>query len=89
MGDFMIGGVSVIALVLGIVELSKRLGLQGKGCEILAVSLGAFFVALAQAIEMGLVPEVALPWITVAVIGIGGGLAAMGLYDFSKRFFNK
>ena len=86
MEDFVIGGVSVIVLVLGIVELAKRWGLNGMGCEILAVGLGAFFVALSQAIEGGMVPANLIPWINIVVIGIGGGLAAMGLYDFSKRF---
>lgn len=86
MMDFMIGGVSVIALVFGLVEFAKRLGLKDWGCQVMAVALGAAFVALAQAMQMSLVPEAWLPWITVFVIGIGGGLAAVGLYDFSKRF---
>ena len=86
MSDFVIGSVSVILLVLGIVEFAKSLGLHGKACQVLAVCLGAFFVGLSQAISMALIPAVVLPWITVVVVGISGGLAAIGLYDLSKRF---
>ena len=82
---FMIGGVSVIVLVTGWVEFAKRLGVSGTGCQVLAAALGSLFVGLAQAIQMGLVPEVAVPWITVVVVGLGGGLAAVGLYDLVKR----
>lgn len=86
MGEAMIGGILVIPLVLGIVEFAKNLGLQGRACQVLAVVLGAFFIGLSQAIQMGLIPEIALPWISVVVFGIGGGMATVGLYDYSKRF---
>lgn len=84
---FMIGGISVIALVIGWVEFAKRLGVSGTGCQVLAAVLGTLFVALSQAIQMGLVPEPWVPWITVVVVGLGGGLAAVGLYDMVKRRF--
>lgn len=84
-GSFIIGGIPVIVLVIGIVEACKNFGVTGKWSQVLALALGAFFVGLAQAINAGLIPSAALPWIEVVVIGIGGGLAATGLYDLSRK----
>lgn len=85
-GSFEIGGVGVIVLVLGLTEAAKRLGVTGKGSQVLALCLGAFFVGLSAAIGCDLIPVVALPWIEVGVMGLGGALAATGIYDLGKRF---
>lgn len=82
-----IGGVAVIPLIVGLVEFAKRLGLQGEGCTVLSAVLGFVFIALAYSIESGMMPEAAVPWIILFVVGLGGGLAAAGLYDLSKRLF--
>jgi len=84
-GAFLIGGISVIALVLGIVEAAKRWGLAGKWCQVLALVLGTMFVALSQAIQVGIVPAAWVPWIEVVVIGLGGGLAATGVFDLANK----
>jgi hypothetical protein len=87
--EFAIGGVAVIALVVGIVEAAKRFGLKGKACEAVALGLGVVFVALAYGMVEGLIPAVATPFITWAVVAIFGGLAigfaATGHYDLLKR----
>jgi len=87
--DFAIGGVAVVALVVGIVEAAKRFGLKGKACEAVALALGMVFVALAYGMAEGLIPAVATPYITWAVVAIFGGLAigfaATGHYDLLKR----
>ena len=82
----LVAAVGVLPLVLGWVEAAKKLGLQGRASFVLALVLGAGFAALHQAMSAGLLPEAALPWINVAVVGLGGSLAATGLYDFAKRF---
>lgn len=84
-GAFEIGGIAVLVLVLGIVEAAKRWGLQGRGSEILALCLGVFFVALAQAIQLALIPPAWVVWIEVIVIGLAGGLAATGIYDLVRK----
>ena len=61
-------------LVLGIVQAAKRFGVEGKASEVLALTLGAFFVALAAAITAGMVPEVWVPYIEIVVMGLGGAL---------------
>lgn len=84
--DFAIGGIGVAVLILGIVEAAKEFGISGKGSRLLALALGVFFVGLAQAIGLNLIAEHILPWIELVVIALAGGLAAMGYYDFSKKF---
>jgi hypothetical protein len=83
---FEIGGVSLLALVPGIVEFCKSaLGVKDRAAEALTVGLGCGFIGLAQAITMKLVPDAAMPWITVGVVGLGGGLAIAGYYKLVKN----
>ena len=83
---FEIGGVSLLALVPGIVEFCKSaLGIKDRAAEALTVGLGCGFIGLAQAIALELVPVVALPWITVGVVGLGGGLAIAGYYKLVQN----
>jgi len=86
---FTIGGMSVLILTLGIVEAAKRFGVTGRWSEALAIGLGATLVGLAQAIQKDLIPAVALPWIEIVVVGIGGGLAATGVYDLAKKLLKR
>lgn len=82
---FELGGVSVIILVIGIVEAAKRFGLSGRGCQILAMVLGGALVGLSQAIETAMIPVDFVPWINIVVMGVGGGLAASGIFDVAKK----
>lgn len=85
--DYAISGIAVLPLILGLVEFGKKLGVKGNGSTVLALVLGVFFASLYMAMQQGLIPEVALPWISVGVFGLAGGLAAAGLYDLGKRLF--
>jgi len=80
---------ALLVLIPGIVETAKKFGLKGNGALVLSLALGFVFVALAETITQGLIPDVALPWLRVALIGIGGALAASGYYDLAKKFFGK
>ena len=80
-GNLAIGGVQVLVLVVGIVEACKRFGLQGKGAFGLALGLGFAFVGMASAIEMGVVPAEWVPYVEIVAKGLGGALAATGIYD--------
>ena len=77
---------ALLLLVPGIVETSKKFGLQGNWCLGLSIVLAAFFGGLAQADAQGLLPEVALPWIRVALVSLGAGLGGSGYYDMFKKF---
>ena len=70
---------------IGVVETAKRWGVTGKGSEVLAFVVAFFFVGLAFAIQQGMIPEVALPWIVLVVTALAGGLTATGYYDLLKR----
>jgi hypothetical protein len=83
--DAAIGGVSLFLLILGIVEAAKQFGVTGKGSLLLSILLGGGLFALYQASVLGLIPADVLPWIEVAVYGLGGGLAVSGLYDFVNK----
>lgn len=88
-GGFEIGGVAMIVLVVGIVEAAKRFGVEGRWSEALALALGFGFVGLSAAIGEGLVAEPLLPWIRICVLGLGGSLAATGIYDLLKKMTTK
>lgn len=82
---FEVGGISVLVLVIGIVEAAKKLGLKGSACQMLAIGLGSVFVGLSQAIQLGMIPAELLPWVKIVVMGLGGGLAASGIFDVLKK----
>ena len=82
-----IGGVLIIPLVLGLVEFSKRLGVSGNWSTIEAFALAAAFGMVAHAIETGMMPHAAIPWVQMVVVGLGAGiagLAATGIYDLGR-----
>lgn len=84
-GGMEIGGVGVIVLVIGIVEAAKEFGVTGLWSRALAMILGLGLVGLASAMGRGVVPAEAMVWIEIVVVGLGGALAAMGLYDLARR----
>ena len=86
-GSLLIAGVPVIVMVIGIVEACKRWGVQGKASEMLAFGLGFFFVALAIVVQQELIPPDYVVWVEVAIVALGGALAATGFYDLAKRLF--
>lgn len=78
-----VGIVPLILITLGLVEFSKRLGLEGKALLVEAMVIGVVFYGAQMLAEM--YPVIA-PWVQLIVFGLGGGLATTGLYDFSKKF---
>ena len=80
---------ALVLLIPGIVETAKQFGINGKWSLVLSLCLGFFFVALAESINLELIPAVALPWIRVVVMGLGGALAASGYYDLFKKWFGR
>lgn len=78
-----INPVLLVALVLGMVEFAKRLGVSGQASLGLSMALGIAFGVLSQVGE--LFPTIS-PWFEIGVYGLLMGLAASGLYDLGKRF---
>ena len=84
--EFAIAGVAIIPLVLGLVEFAKKLGLKGNGSLVLSVALGFVFSGVVYAIQSGVIPEAAAPYINLVIVALSGGLGAAGLYDLGKKW---
>lgn len=76
-----LGPVGIIALVVGITEAAKRIGINGKWSFVLALVIGGFLASYGEALALGVIPEAAGIAMQILVVGLGGGLAATGLYD--------
>lgn len=83
--ELMIGGVGVLFLVFGIVEQAKAFGVEGKASRVLQLALGFLFVGVGVAIEGGMIPAEVVPYIELIVKGIGGALAAGGVFEFMDK----
>lgn len=86
-----IGGVALVYLLPRLVEFVKVVfKLKGQGrIWALAGGLGFGLAALAASIDQGLIPEVALPWVSVVMVGLGGlvaACAAIGDYEIKRKF---
>ena len=84
--EFAIAGVAIIPLVLGLVEFAKKLGVNGNGSLVLSVALGFVLSGVVYAIQTGIIPPEAEPYITLVIVALSGGLGAAGLYDLGKKW---
>ena len=84
--DFTLAGVALIPLVLGLVEFAKKLGISGNASLVLSVALGFVFSGVVYAVQGGLIPDAAAPWINLVIVALSGGLGAAGLYDLGKKW---
>jgi hypothetical protein len=84
-----IGGVGLAWLITRLVEFLKVQGLSGKRwIWATAFVLGGTAAGLAGAMEQGLIPEAAMPWIIVGAYVFGGGVAAcaaIGDYELNHK----
>jgi len=84
-----IGGVMLIALIVGLMQFAEKFGLRGKALMGVAFAVATLFGGVAGAIGEGLIPAAALPWIRVTVMALGFAvvsISAMGLYDVAQTF---
>ena len=78
------GGISIIAMVFGLVEFIKaQLGWEGKKVTALAAVLGLVVLGIVEAIAF-LPPEYA-PFVEATFRSVAFGLAAAGVYKFGTR----
>lgn len=83
--DFNIGPIGVAALTLAITQGVKEIfGIEGKKNQVVAVVVGIILTSLAYGVSTQLIPVEAVPYIEWAVMSVGGGLSAIGLFDFVK-----
>jgi hypothetical protein len=76
---------TILAVILGLVEFAKQLGVQGKGSLGLSMGLGVALGGSAWLAMEGTPGDFA-GWFVVVIVGLAYGLAASGLYDVGKRF---
>ena len=87
--EFAIAGVAIIPMVLGLVEFAKKLGVNGNSSLVLSIVLGFLFSGVVYAVQSGIIPDAAVPYINLVVVALSGGLGAAGLYDLGKKWTAK
>lgn len=71
----------VAVAILGLVNVVKTLGLTGKALTLVSMLIGVGLSVLAQLLEPGV--------LQVVLVGLLGGLAASGFYDFGAMLGGK
>lgn len=75
----------VIAVVVGLTEMAKQLGVEGKQNLVVAFVLGAALGA-GHHLSVADVPADIAAWYMLIIAALIHGLAPSGLYKFSKKF---
>ena len=81
--QYLVAGVPLVLVVLGLVEWVKSLGLQGNAVKFVSMAIGLI-------LGVGYQYSVAVPvgfagWFGVVVFGLALGLVASGIYDAVKN----
>jgi len=84
--DLTVGGISLVLVVIGLVEFSKKFGLSGNWLILLSAILG-LVLGVGYKLTSGF-PVDFTGWFTVIIFGLACGLSATGLYDYSKNLTN-
>ena len=82
-----IGKFEIGLLIVGVVEVFKLFGVNGKASLGLAIGLGLLLFGYGSAVEAGLIGEAVATWATVVIRAVGYTLAVPGLYKLGKRTF--
>lgn len=79
LSDLVVVGLPFMAIVFGLVEFCKKLGVQGNWLTLASMLIGLLLGIAYQLAQI--YPEVGT-WFGVVIFGLAVGLAASGLYDF-------
>lgn len=82
--EVIINGWPIIPIILGLVELVKRLGLKGNVLIIVSMVVGLLMGAGNYIATLGL-PSAFAGWFALIVGGLGYGLVASGIYDVIQK----
>ena len=82
--EMMYNGVSMVALVIGVVQVLKKTGISGRVVQAVAILLAFAVFAGSKAAEV--YPAVKL-WFDLVLTGLYG-VSACGLYEAAKGFTN-
>lgn len=81
----LVAGISLIIVIFGLVEFSKKLGLKGKALTVFSMLLGVIFGICYKIAETGTSPVGFPAWFAVIVFGLALGLVTSGIYDFANH----
>ena len=85
MFDVELNGISIIALIIGVVEGLKELfGLQGKAVTVATLAVAFLLFGLAGANAQELIPEATMVWVNLTIYALGAALASGGFYHIVK-----
>lgn len=81
-----IGDIAIIPFTLAITQgLKSIFNIEGKTNQIVAFAVAMLLTMASLAISQGLLPETAIVWIKIVLSSIGGGLSAIGLFDYVRQ----
>jgi len=82
----MVNGIPLLFVVMGLVEYSKRLGLQGRALMVTSLVIGLVLGVGYQVSQVDVLPVTFGPWFAIVVYGLALGLIASQVYDaLSKK----
>jgi hypothetical protein len=82
--NFIVNPITLVLIILGVVEMVKKLGVTGNKLMLISMAVGFFLALLYKTRELY---EPSSMFIDVAFFGIAAGLGASGVYSFvTDRF---
>jgi hypothetical protein len=84
----LVGSIPLIAVVFGLVEFSKSLGLKGNALTVLSLIVGALLGLGYQVAQYGS-PSGFAGWFAAGIFGLTIGLVASGFYKFADARWPK
>ena len=84
LGNFFVNPVTLVLIILGVVEMIKKLGVTGNKLMLISMLVGFVLALLYKVRELY---EPSSVFIDVAFFGIAAGLGASGIYSFINDRF--
>ncbi len=82
----MVGGIPLVAVIFGLIEALKSLGLKGRWLALVSLLLGLILGILYKIAASGM-PVGYAAWFAVVIFGLALGLITSGFYDFADARF--
>ena len=84
----LVGAIPLMAVVFGLVEFVKSLGVKGRWLTVISLFLGLAFGLAYQLSQAGF-PAAYAGWFELVIFGLAIGLVASGFYDFANARWPK
>lgn len=85
--NILVAGIPLLAVVIGLVQFIKGIGLSGNSAKVLSLVVG---LLLGGAYQYSVAAPVDFAgWFELAIFGLGLGLVASGLYDAGKQISDR